>query len=237
MTNDFIFKLPILVCVLAVAAAPVTAAAQAAPAVQAAPAGQAARAAEPVVGRLFFTPAQRASLDVARTQRARNTLANEKTVDESTPVAQTITYGGMVRRTDGKSTVWINGQPVNDHDPAGGVSLVGRVRPDGSVSLQAPQSGRSIDLKPGQSVELLSGVIEESYLRLPPQTESKPAAKPAAEATSSAKPAPPDRTAEDRSREEREQQRIEDAVTRALRETASAKSGGTTVAPATQPAR
>lgn len=214
MTNDVVLKLLIVFCALAATAAPIPAAAQGAQA------GQVAPAADPV-GRLFFTPAQRASLDVARTQRARNTLANERTVDETAPVAQTITYGGMVRRADGKSTVWINGRPVNDNDPAGGVSLVGRVRPDGGVSLQVPQSGRSIDLKPGQSVELLSGAVEEAYSRKSIQPEPKPVA----EAKPAAKPASPDRAAEERRREEREQRRIEEAVSRALQETASAKPG------------
>lgn len=140
-------------------------------AVPAAPAG-----AQENVGRLFFTPSQRASLDVARSQRARNTLATERAEEQAAPVAQTLTYGGMVRRSDGKSTVWINNRPVNDNEPAGS-AVVGRVRPDGSVSLQVPQSGRSVELKPGQSIELLSGAIEESYSRKPVQPDVKPAAE------------------------------------------------------------
>jgi hypothetical protein len=137
-------------------------------------------AAQEAIGRLFFTPSQRASLDVARSQRARATLATERTEEQAAPAAQTITYGGMVRRSDGKSTVWINNRPVHDNEPAGS-AVVGRVRPDGSVSLQVPQSGRSVELKPGQSIELLSGAIEESYSRRSVQQEGKPASKPATE--------------------------------------------------------
>src|SRR3546814_4283142 len=44
------------------------------------------------LGRLFFTPAQRASLDVARSQRARAAVATEKSEQEATPVPPTITY-------------------------------------------------------------------------------------------------------------------------------------------------
>jgi hypothetical protein len=217
MMSDEFVKRWVVSCALAAAVAPVPAFAQIAP--------KPAAAAEPV-GRLFYTPAQRASLDIARTQRARNTLVGERTVDETTPVAQTVTYGGVVRRGDGKSTVWLNGRPVNDNDPVGGVSLVGRVSPDGSVTLQVPQSGRSVNLKPGQSIELLSGTVEEGYSRRPIETEPKPAAKPAAGATKPApKPASADRTAEDRDREEREQQRVEEAVSRALQETARPQPG------------
>jgi hypothetical protein len=177
------------------------------------------------LGRLFFTPAQRASLDVARSQRARATLSTEKTEQEAAPVPQTITYGGVLRRSDGKTTVWINNQPVNDRESAGAAAIVGQVRPDGSVTLQVPQSGRSVILKPGQSVELLSGAVEEANSRKleASRLEPKPAAKPAADART-AKPAVPDSAAQ-REREERESQRLEDAISRALTETASARPG------------
>ena len=189
-------------------------------------AAQAARAAEPA-GRLFFTPAQRAALDVARTQRARAMLSNEKTEQEAAPVPQTIIYGGVVQRSDGKSTAWFNNQPVNDREPLGGAAIVGRVRSDGSVTLQVMQSGRSVSLKPGQSVELLSGAVEEGYSRNPaaePTPKSKPAPKPAADAKA-AKTAAPDNAGAERAREERQQQVIEDAVSRALQETAAARPG------------
>jgi len=99
------------------------------------------------------------------------------------------------------------------------------VRPDGSVTLQVPQSGRSVILKPGQSVELLSGAVEEANSRKleASRPEPKPAAKPAADAKT-AKPAAPDSAAQ-REREERETQRLEDAISRALVETASARPG------------
>ena len=179
------------------------------------------------LGRLFFTPAQRASLDVARSQRARTALATEKTEQEATPVPLTITYSGVLRRSDGKTTVWINNQPVHDRESAGAATIVGRVRPDGSVTLQVPQSGRNVILKPGQSVELLSGAVEEGYSRRleAPKPEPKPAAKPTAKPAADARPATPPDSAAQREREERESQRLEDAISRALTETASARPG------------
>ena len=177
------------------------------------------------LGRLFFTPAQRASLDVARSQRARTALANENTEQEAAAGPQTITYGGLVRRSDGKTTVWINSQPVRDREPAGGGTVVNRVRPDGSVSLQVPQSGRIFVLKPGQSVELLSGTVEEGFPRgTAPRPAPKPGAKPAAD-IATGKPASPDSARAEREREERQQQQLEEAVARALQETGSAKPG------------
>jgi len=217
-------NLGLLILCIALAAAPGQAAAQAVPATPAA-----ARAPEPL-GRLFFTPAQRARLDVARTQRTRATLATDKTEEIATaPVPQTITYDGAVRRSDGKSTVWLNSRPVHDKEPAGAAIIVGRIRPDGGVTLQMPQSGRTVNLKPGQSIELLSGAIEESFSRKPAaQPEPKPAPKPVPDAKAAANP---DRAKEERDREDRDRQL--DEAARALRDATTTKPA--TAAPAATP--
>ena len=215
-------------CAVAAAAVAGPAAAQTPPPQPAAPqAPQTAKASDPV-GRLFFTPPQRESLDLARTRRVRTTLTNEG--EDSTPQTQNITYGGIVRRSDGRSTVWINGRPVNDSD----ASVVGRIRPDGSISLQMPQSGRSVSLKPGQSIELLTGEIEEGFTRKPAAPASKPAAQSAAEGKPAAKPAPQGRAVDERDREE-QQRKIEETL-RALQD-AAAKSGAAPVTPPQQPSR
>lgn len=136
-----------------------------------------AAAADSSLGRLFFTPSQRASLDVARSQRTRGTVATEATeatVEVAEPVPQTITYGGMVRRSDGRTTVWINDRAIQDRQPAGGSAIVHRVRPDGAVTVEVPQSSRRIDLKVGQSVEVLSGSVGEGYRQRPAASGNQP---------------------------------------------------------------
>ena len=181
------------------------------------------------LGRLFFTPAQRSSLDIARSQRARATLSTERTEETAAPVAQSITYSGVIRRSDGQTTVWLNGRPVEDRELAGNAAIVGRVRPDGAVTLQVPQSGRSVELKPGQSVELLSGTIEEAYSRKPIAPEAKPAAKPAPDARKEDKAGQAEAAkAAEKERELRDQQRLEDAL-RVIQDAGTLK-------PAAQPA-
>lgn len=138
-----------LACVLVVLAAPLV-------------------AADTSLGRLFFTPAQRASLDVARSQRTRVTVATERTEEVAQPVPQTVTYGGMVRRSDGRTTVWLNDRTVEDKKSSGGPAIVRQVRPDGAVTLEVRQSSRRVDLKVGQSVEVLSGSIEDGLRRQSP---------------------------------------------------------------------
>lgn len=145
-------------------------------------------AAEPL-GRFFFTPAQRAQLDTARTQKNRATLSSEKPED-ATPVPEILTYDGAVRRSDGKSTVWLNNRAINDRGASGGV-VVGRVRPNGTLTLQVPQTARSAELKVGQSLEIVSGTIEEPYARTVTAPKPEPKLTPPTDAgNSGAKPAP-----------------------------------------------
>jgi hypothetical protein len=165
---------------------------------------ESAAAAEPL-GRLFFTPAQRSSLDVARSQKTRVTVETESTDERTAPAPEILTYGGMVRRSDGKTTIWINNRALHEKETVRGTSIVNRPRPDGSIRLQIPQSNRSVDLKVGQSVELLSGAVEENYDRraIAPKPEPKPAASSPATGAAATKTGP-EETAERTGRERSE---------------------------------
>jgi hypothetical protein len=57
------------------------------------------------LGRLFYTPSQRAGLEQARLQN--RTL----TVQIASIPPKPVTYDGVVIRSDGHSTRWINGKP------------------------------------------------------------------------------------------------------------------------------
>lgn len=126
----------------------------------------AAAAGEPL-GRLFFTPAQRTQLDAARAEKSRAPAAAE--AEEPQPLPQVITYSGIVRRSDGKTTVWINNRPAEDGRSTESPALASRVHPDGSVVLRLPQNERPVRLRVGQSVDLASGTIEEPWARKPPE--------------------------------------------------------------------
>ena len=142
----------------------------------------ASAAANADLGRLFFTPAQRATLDNARKQNIRIEIGsdNEQT---AAPVPQNVSVNGMVRSSDGKSTVWLNNRAVTEKN-AGGLN-VSTNKNDSRVKLSVPESGRSVDLKVGQSVEIVSGTIAEGYSQRPP-------AKPEAKGASGPENTPPD---------------------------------------------
>jgi hypothetical protein len=142
------------------------------------------------LGRLFFTPAQRATLDNARKQNIRVEIGtdNSDQPQAAAPAPQNMSVNGVVRRSDGKSTVWVNNHPVAGTD-AGGIKVVPGKTGD-RVKLTMPDSGRSVDLKVGQTAEILSGRIEEGYSRRSaPQAEFAPTAKPVA--AGAATPQPP----------------------------------------------
>lgn len=141
---------------------------------------QIVQAADPApIGRIFFTPEQRAQLDTLRTQKAVASQVRDE------PIPENVTYNGIVRRSDGKTTVWVNNEAMTDAELRVKQSIVGRVDSSGRILLQAPQAtGTALQLKVGQSAELLSGKIDETYAapRPAPVVKAKPAVteKPAA---------------------------------------------------------
>ena len=120
------------------------------------------------LGRLFFTQAQRNALDMARKQNIRLEIGNEETERQqnganAAPLPQTVRLNGMIQRSDGNNTVWLNNKPITGQNAAGMSFLINCN--DSKVKLQLPDGGRSMDLKVGQTAEINSGTVEESYNR------------------------------------------------------------------------
>lgn len=135
-------------------------------------------------GRLFFTPAQRAALDTARKQNVRVEIGNEENErpqaapTAAAPLPQTVRFNGLIQRSDGKGTVWLNNKPVTE-TTSGGLNISTN-RNDTRVKLSTPDGGRSMDLKVGQTAEMVSGTIEENYRRRAPLKPDEKATPPAA---------------------------------------------------------
>jgi hypothetical protein len=77
-------------------------------------------------GRLFYTPVQRAQLEAARAHKG---VQTGRTANGG---AQALRFDGLVIRSDGSSTSWVNGQP---RAGAGGVAGLkpGQIRAGGKV--------------------------------------------------------------------------------------------------------
>lgn len=120
-------------------------------------------AAEPL-GRLFFTPQQRSTLDNARGQK----IKIEVEVETETPTPpENISVNGVIKRSDGQSTVWVNNRPLNEKRAPSGIKIISRSADNTSVTLQLPQSSHNVDLKVGQNLDAVTGQIQESYQRSP----------------------------------------------------------------------
>ena len=78
-------------------------------------------------GRLFYSPAERAQLEQARTRPAATRAPG---VGTSPPA--TLRYDGMVIRSDGRGTHWVDGRAQADRAEAGGLKP-GQTRADGKV--------------------------------------------------------------------------------------------------------
>lgn len=127
--------------------------------------GSSGSAQEPVLGRLFLTPEQRAALDNARRNRIRaEAVAATADKKPKIPPARNVTINGIVSRSDGESTIWVNGRPTEGQTDDG---MRVTISPDSqsSVLVREPVKGKRVRLKVGQSADLISGRIDEPYER------------------------------------------------------------------------
>ncbi len=118
---------------------------------------------EPPLGRLFLTPEQRAALDNARRNRIRaEALAAAADNKPKIPVAKSVTINGVVSRSDGESTVWVNGRPT-DGETEDGMRVVISPGTNSSVVVREPEKGRRVRLKVGQHADMVTGRVQEGY--------------------------------------------------------------------------
>lgn len=104
------------------------------------------------LGRLFFTPQQRADLDARRKARVPDKPA-------AAAVASPVTrLDGYVKRSGGPSTVWINGESVTEGSPD--APRIDR-GPSGSVSIGVGEGGARVRMKPGESLDRGNGEVHD----------------------------------------------------------------------------
>jgi hypothetical protein len=102
-------------------------------------AGQ-ALAAEPPLGRLFFTPERRAALERQRQLNIQEDQALE---------GSTVSLNGVVVRSSGRNTVWVNQQAQPERSVATGVAV--RVERNGKAVVTADGEAPA-ELRVGESL-------------------------------------------------------------------------------------
>jgi hypothetical protein len=110
--------------------------------------------AEEALGRLFFTPERRQALD---RQREMNSA-------EPPNEAPTLTIDGVVTRSSGKRTAWINGIAQNEREMSGGVTVTPVRKHPGRVIVETSEQvvgnarvGETISRTTGETSDLLNG--------------------------------------------------------------------------------
>src|SRR6185436_14044793 len=120
------------------------------------------------LGRLFFTPEQRAALDARRKARVPDKPAAAP-VTES-PLTR---INGAVRRGGGKSTVWVNGEMIPEDTQPGGARVAPPSAKPGSVSIPAGEGPQRQELRVGESLDRGSGevrdVLGEGEIKISPR--------------------------------------------------------------------
>lgn len=118
----------------------------------------AAQAQTPQLGRLFHTPEQRHQLDIARGLAAAPPappVPPAPAPQTAAPAPAPVTVNGFVRRSAGRSTVWIN----QEYKEARAAQFSGPPQAP-QVTLNLPGGGK-VRLKPGQTVDLATGAVHD----------------------------------------------------------------------------
>lgn len=93
--------------------------------------------------RLFTSETARSEID-----RRRDQQNVSSTTEQTGKSPATIKVNGIVRRSDGKNTVWVNGRSVEDRSTSNGVRVVSR-GDDDTVSVFV--DGEKVRMKPGET--------------------------------------------------------------------------------------
>ena len=101
------------------------------------------------LGRLFFTPEQRTALDARRKARVPDKPAAVVVASPTTRV------DGYVKRSGGRSTVWVNGESL----PEGPSEA--RIGDGERVSIPLGEAGRRATLRPGEVLDRGTGEVRD----------------------------------------------------------------------------
>jgi hypothetical protein len=123
-------------------------------------------AAEPL-GRLFFTPAQRGALDAGKQTRVKGPARVAQGPRE-------VTLNGVVTRSDGESTVWLNGRPL-DKRPASAISATVSRSDPAAARVKLDDTRSAVRMRVGQRLDGSTGKIAEPYQAA--RAETAPIAK------------------------------------------------------------
>lgn len=116
-------------------------------------------AADDDLGRLFFTTAQRAALDAGKQ------ISQSKAVKRAprVKIPAKITLNGIVVRSDGERTVWINERVYQGERNPSGLRVYPSVQTPAVADIQIRENRKPVKLSVGQTYRRSSGEIIEAF--------------------------------------------------------------------------
>jgi len=105
------------------------------------------------LGRLFFTPEQRAALDARRAAR----LPDKPAAAAESPTTR---VDGYVKRSSGKSTVWVDGEAMPDGLQIEGLRVQRGADPT-RVTVTVGEGGRRVVLRVGETLDRATGEVKD----------------------------------------------------------------------------
>ena len=129
------------------------------------------------IGSLMLTPIQRQNLEFLRNSggdAARTGAAGDELLDPRAGIPETIEVSGVVIRSDNRSTVWINNQPLYGQRRAG---ALGDLAAQTGV-VAGGKSNMQVRNKPGQTINVPSREVTDllppgAIKIIPPKASSK----------------------------------------------------------------
>ena len=118
--------------------------------------------------RLFLTREERIQLDIARRDVGSEPVVvvpeqQRQAVVQPDPLVGQFTVNGIVIRSNGQNTSWINGSQVAAGTPTREGIRVQKRPGDASMRLMLPSGVDTIALRPGQKIDVATGKVFEVY--------------------------------------------------------------------------
>lgn len=114
------------------------------------------------LGRLFFTPAQRSALDGGKR------IGEPRVKRAPAPRGpRELKLDGVVTRSDGESTIWVNGRALDKRPasgrPASGISATTSSSDPAAARVKLGSARNAVQMRVGQRLERSTGKIAEPY--------------------------------------------------------------------------
>ena len=126
------------------------------------PVNEAALAQDETLGRLFYTARQRAALDA-------NVRSSSKRAEKPIPIPASVTLNGVITRSDGEQTVWIDGRAYH-RTQADDLQVITRPAEPGTAEIKVRGAPRRQEVRVGQRLDPVSGETFEAFEEPPPVT-------------------------------------------------------------------